>query len=157
MALLNLKHQQLAHQIGESNTLTISKNENFSNDQVYKMRIGEYEFIPEQKYIANRLVLNIYDQIEQAGHYDLMDYDGLHIATFGFNFARLESDLSVFNFNDNKDLLLKQNINVIDNPELDLTRYLKQTKKGTPLWKLCITFALIFLGLEILLIRFWKS
>jgi hypothetical protein len=47
------------------------------------------------------------------------------------------------------------NINVIDDINRDFAGVVTQMNEGTPLWKFCIIFVLIFLAAEILLIRFF--
>ena len=76
-----------------------------------------------------------------------------------FNYDRKESDLSVLS----KDELEKKvslsgftNINVINSEGIDLSHKISQLNEGKRLWKYFIIAALAFLGIEILLIRYFK-
>ena len=75
---------------------------------------------------------------------------------YAFNFNRLESDLNYI-----PEAELKSSLggilNVISSSDSNnLVEYIKTEESGTALWKWCIILVLLFLGLESLLLRFWK-
>jgi len=41
--------------------------------------------------------------------------------------------------------------------ETDFTQLIEATQQGKPLWKWCIILSLIFIAMEIALIRLWKN
>ena len=45
---------------------------------------------------------------------------------------------------------------ILDNTNANLSAEVKQIKDGVLLWKVCVILSLLFLLIEILLIRFWK-
>jgi hypothetical protein len=59
------------------------------------------------------------------------------------------------------EMLMKENniknYTTIDPTVIDLTKKLKQLTDGVSLWKYCIIFVLVFLFVETLLLRFWKT
>jgi hypothetical protein len=75
-----------------------------------------------------------------------------------FNYDRKESDLRVLS----KDELEKitslpgvTNMNVIDAEGKDLSHTISQLNEGKRLWKYCIIASLLFLAIEVLLIRYF--
>ena len=73
-----------------------------------------------------------------------------------FNENRLESDMHYTTQSDLKKLFGKQAINFLD-PQIDsITTTVNVKNKGTELWKLCLILSLVFIGIEILLIKFYS-
>ncbi len=69
------------------------------------------------------------------------------------NYNRTESNLLFYTNEELKEKYNSDNINILDKPEQNLSGIVTQLNEGTPLWKLCVIFALIFLAAEIILIR----
>ena len=117
---------------------------------------GPIEFIPRVTPVGPRLIVDPAGQITTAGFYSLMSEDQL-VGVYGFNYNRTESDLSHFS------AIELQEIYGNDYPVIEsqsLTAFataLSQKERGITLWRWCIIFALAFLGIEILLIRAWKT
>jgi hypothetical protein len=131
-----------------------------SNDNVFHLinKTLRFDIIPESRLMNTNTVISVHDQIDLAQNYNLISNDKL-IAVIAFNYDRKESDLNTFT----KDDLVKKaqqsgntNINVIDSEGKDLTHSIAQINEGKRLWKYCIIFALLFLAIEILLIRYFQ-
>jgi len=73
-----------------------------------------------------------------------------------FNFDRTESNLKFTEKADLKNIFNQKNQIVLDNTKANLSAEVKQIKDGVLLWKVCVILSLLFLLIEILLIRFWK-
>jgi hypothetical protein len=50
-----------------------------------------------------------------------------------------------------------KNIEVLTDKGLPLSESIKDMNQGTLLWKLFIILALVFLAIEVFLLRFWRS
>ncbi len=126
------------------------------SDQVFKLKNAKEVVIPEQKSILSMLILRVNNLIKQAGFYSLIDDKNKSLQDFAFNFNRKESDLAFFTSDELKSKL-PSNIKLMDlNAEASLTAMVGEKDQGIILWKWFVVFALIFLALESLIIRFWK-
>ncbi len=117
---------------------------------------GPSEFIPSQTQQGNHVILDVHDQVATAGFYDIT-FEGKLINKSAFNNDRKESDLSYALL---KDLMNLENssIHTMDLVATgDLSKVIGQRERGVVLWKYCLIFALIFLAIEVLLLRFWKT
>ncbi len=116
---------------------------------------GSTEFIPGLIRQKNNFLIDVTDQIEKDGVYDLLQNDNLK-ARLAFNYDRRESNLALADLEKIKDDI-GQNVNIIDeNLQAGLTHYISQKDQGFRLWKYCIVLALLFLAVETILLRFWK-
>ncbi|MNL18747.1 hypothetical protein D3C87_1399050 [compost metagenome] len=95
------------------------------------------------------------DQVKKAGFYDLKKADEL-LSVVAFNDGRLESDMHYANENEIKALFGKQNIAFYNSKKDALSMNVELKNKSSELWKLCLILAVVFLAIEIVLIRFFK-
>jgi hypothetical protein len=156
MALSSGNTRSLAYFIGKDNQLE-SENTNNSNEAVYKIKGEGGEFIPEQRRLGSRLNLGINNQVKRSGFYNLFLNPAEILDKFAFNYDRRESQMDFYALNE-----LKKNfgeaVTVLDGTYArDFKNILAGEKKGTPLWKYCLIFALIFLLIETLLLRLWND
>lgn len=147
--------------------LVIGKNEDIESDffansgeNVLHLRNDEMKFdiIPEIKNIENKSFISIHDQVKKAGNYSLTN-DQKIISYLSFNYDRSESDLSCFTSDELNQEVQKRTdlrLNTINPESVDLTHSVLQINEGVRLWKYCIVLALLFLAIEILLIRFTR-
>jgi len=153
MGISKAKKDKISYTIGVDQIIEV-ENESNDGDIVYKMT-GEEEFIPGQYSIGAKSVIDVNDQIKKAAFYSLK-LDNKELGKYAFNYNRLESDLNYIPEADLKSSLGNQ-VNLISNADSEnLTEYIKTEESGKALWKWFIILALIFLGLESLLLRFWK-
>ena len=132
-----------------------------ANDQVLHLENKELKFdvITESRLIGSSTQISVHDQVQQAGNYDLLSTGNL-LQVQSFNFDRHESDLSVYSGSELTEMTSKLNaatVNVIESEGKDLSHSIAQLNEGKRLWKYCIILTLIFLGVEILLIRFFQQ
>ena len=81
------------------------------------------------------------------------------IAGISFDFNRKESDLSCFSYSELKEQVANNNlfnIIILETTEKSITQSLTEINQGKKLWKLCVILALLFLAIEVLLLRFMK-
>ncbi|MEL7122686.1 MAG: BatA domain-containing protein [Bacteroidota bacterium] len=156
MAISASRTQQIAYTIGSDEVIE-QRHDNTGQDLVYKIKNEESgEFIPEQVTIGSNIFFTIGEQIKQAGFYNWFLNVTEPLGTIAFNYDRKESELSYFT-KDELGSITNPKIDVIDiNDSAVLTTLIEERSQGIVLWRLCLILALVFLAVEILLLRFWK-
>ncbi len=154
MAISSVSTSPISYTIGENRVVEI-ENQNDNQDIVYKV-IGEQEFIPSQLNAGGNILLNMGENITKSGIYDIKLSDDL-VRSVAFNYNKLESQLD---YNSTGDLsqLFGEGANIFSNQlEANFTQLIEEKDQGISFWKWCIILVLIFLAIEQLLLRFWKS
>ncbi|MGK0388234.1 MAG: hypothetical protein ACI94Y_000962 [Maribacter sp.] len=156
MALSSAKSKKIAQFIGKDEILEAS-NSLTGAETVYKMKGSAEEFIPEQRKIGSKVIIGINNQIKEAGFYNLFYTEDDLTEKFAYNYDRRESELDYLS-----DLELKEKVGasykvLASNAETDFTQYIGERSRGIVLWKWCLIAALIFLAIETLLLRFWRT
>lgn len=159
MALLSAATDPLYYTIGRDQVIELS-NTALQGDRTLTITTNEgtYEFIPGHQGRNRRLSLTLNNQVREAGHYQLKA-DREILKGLGFNYDRTES---MMEFNDAAGLegilqrYLKGSSGILSDKGKPLSETLKDMNQGTILWKLFIILALVFLAIEIILLRFWK-
>ena len=153
MSISKGKKDRIAYTIGNDKLI---ETDNISRDDeiVYTIK-GPSEFIPAQYNIGSKIMLDVKDQVKEAGFY-YITLDDEELANIAFNFNRLESDLRYIDVNQLTDQY-GSSMDVISTDANNLTEFIETEESGRPLWKWCIILVLVFLGLESLLLRLWKK
>ncbi len=154
IALLSGHDQPLFYTLGREESIEIPPVQT-NEKQLLKLVKGTQSIIPETRQIEGSMLLYTADQLRQPGIYDLKKQDST-AAVLAFNDNRSESDLSYFTTAELAKLVPKAKP-VLEAGKGSLKNALNESNFGLQLWKLCIILALIFLGIEILLIRFVKT
>lgn len=159
MALVGGEASQLAYTIGDDDQIQVSDIGRAvdNSEAIMKLKGEEGEFIPGQKVIGNQAFLSINNQLKEDGFYQLFRNAGEALAWFGFNFNRKESQLSYLSIEELKSRFTGKKVSFIDNVNSNLDQTVGELERGTVLWKWCIILTLIFLAIEILLLRLWKD
>lgn len=146
MGKSSLKIPKLFYTLGEKNELSLRLN--FKNESVLKLSRDKKSFIPLQSKQNSKLKL-FFDNIpKKAGHYALhKESDTLQYLSF--NYDRKESLLQYHNIDNLKDF------NVLDSVSKALES-VKSEVNINELWKWFVIFALIFLAIEILVLKFFE-
>ncbi|MBP7184658.1 MAG: BatA domain-containing protein [Saprospiraceae bacterium] len=130
--------------------------QNFEKDKVMKMKGLKEEFIPEQKLVGSKLILNIANQIPEAGFYNLYLDGNKLVQKFAYNYDRRESNMLNYSLSDLK-LFENNHIKLIDDSvDANFTQLIGQRDQGISLWKWCLILSLLFLLIESLLVRFFR-
>ena len=156
IAVSTQKKMSLYVTIGETKWIDLP-GINLTGDATLKVKSNNNEFIPEIRKAGNLTAVNLSDYTNVSGIYTLLQPgapEGNTNQTLALNYNRSESDLSFETAASLKERYNAANINVIDDINRDFAGVVTQMNEGTPLWKFCIIFVLIFLAAEILLIRF---
>ncbi|MEZ5025450.1 MAG: BatA domain-containing protein [Chitinophagales bacterium] len=154
MAVYKKNYPALYYYMGRDNLIELN-NTTSGNESIYKLTNGKYEFIPENRSIGTSTLLRINTTLPVDGIYAISSQN----KTFGlaaFNFDRTESVLDFASKETLKKYYSGKNQLVLDNTQANLAAEVKQIKDDILLWKVCVILSLLFLLIEILLIRFWK-
>jgi hypothetical protein len=153
MALSKVKREKLAYIIGRDNTIEVDRT--VSAEAVYKIK-GNTEFIPGQNNVGKKIRLDVKGQIKEAGYYGL-HLDNKELNRLAFNYNRQESNLDVSTISEIEAFTKNKKINIItEGEQKGLKQYVGERDKGIVLWKWFIVAALLFLLLEMVIIRFVK-
>ncbi len=152
MAIYTSNIRQLAYTIGVDHLIPLERNE-VNLDEEIKIT-GPAEFIPGISLLGSKVLLDVLEQVKSSGFYKVMQKEKL-IASLAFNYDRKESNLALTT---PEELAQHKNLKVWNvSDETDFTQLIESTQQGKPLWKWCIILSLIFIGMEIALIRLWKN
>jgi hypothetical protein len=156
MSISNAGVLKLSNTIGLDKIIPLPKM-NLSKDGHLKIIGNEMEFIPKQLVTADNTYLDEGDNIKKSGIYSVMKDDSL-LMKVAFNYNRKESKLEYIDI-DQVSEKLNKNVKIFDNKNknFNFTKVINAKQKGVELWKWAIFMALLFLAIEILLLRFWKN
>lgn len=155
----SLRSIPLSYQ-ASSNVVINIKNDLSSIDQPPHIKHvnGQLDVIPESRAINNSISLYTQGQITLPGFYEVIRNTNL-LLPLAFNYSRKESDLASLNNEQLLKLIVDKgfkNIELIDDIGSDITAQIKQGAEGKKLWKIFIILTLLFIGIEIALLRFLK-
>ena len=154
IALLSGHDQPLFYSLGRDQEIEIPAIET-SEKQLLKLTKGDHSIIPDTRQQEGSTLLYIADQLQEPGLYDLKKQDST-AAVLAFNDNRSESDMSYLSGVELAKLMPKD-VLILASGKGPVNNAITETNFGLQLWKLCIILALIFLAIEILLIRFYKT
>jgi hypothetical protein len=158
IALQSQPYQPLYHVLGRNYPILVT-GQALGSDEVFSLRRQDVEIIPEQRRVGNQAQLMVHDQIDTAGSYDL--YTGVSnlIKGISFNYDRRESLLKAYSSDELATIITDigmPNTQILDSDGADFKQILQGFRMGRQLWQWCIVLALLFLALEVVLLRFWK-
>lgn len=154
MALQSSQQEALYYELDQTNIrISDSKLAKSTESPLHIVGYGQ-DFIPMQRFSGGELLIDLKDELTKAGHYTLTR-EGIDITTLSFNYNRRESHLDFFNVDELKSTieLLGHHVDVINDSNEVLIQTISQLYNGTILWKYFIILALIFIALEIILLR----
>jgi len=155
MALSGGNAGKASYVLGKDEVIEV-ENKLSGADAIYKMKGAKDEFIPRQKAAGAKILITPGEQAEQAGFYNVYAGDENAGALVALNYDRKESQLEYYSPSELKELYPQENIRLLDVVATDLGGIVKEMEQGIILWKWCIALALLFLGAEVLLLRFLK-
>lgn len=147
---LSYKHSELSYTIGQNNEIEVKAE--LQKDDILQISNEEISFIPLQQIGNASVKINVSDQPQKSGFYQLKDKEKL-IKTLAFNYDRKESKLS---YVDIKSLAeTTKNITYYDSVQTVLNTINKDYKTSS-LWQLFLVAAILFLLVEVGLLKFLK-
>jgi len=160
IAIYSQAEQTLFYTINKDDVVETS-NRQLTNESVYHINDaynGTFDIIPEHKAEELKTTLLLHGQVTNAGNYFLA-LGKEKVTGLSFNYNRKESNLYCYTSEE----LVQQyetagfsNFRMLENGAKSLTQTLSESFQDKKLWKLCIVLVLIFLGIEVLLLRFMK-
>lgn len=158
-SLQSLTSLQQTFQISKNINIPISS-ENSNRELRFNIKNEKQsiDIIPNAYTNNNSINLNIKEHLINDGFYDIFNKDK-QFSSVAFNYTRDESNLIFVNINKIKEMFQNKKINISylsSNQSNNITQQIKDQTLGVQLWKWFIIFALIFILLEILTIKFYK-
>jgi hypothetical protein len=159
MSILSLKPSPIYYKTAVNEVISLNNTSNFSDKPLHIVKDDKkVDVIPEHRLVNNSTALFTQNQITDAGHYNVEE-NNISVKDLAFNFDRKESEMSFMsqeelqNQIDEKGL---KNVSIIMPNEKSLTNALQEVNDGKKLWKMFLILALVFLAVEILIIRIFK-
>jgi len=146
IATNSLPLPNLYFNIGEENYFAVAVQ--LPQDHILKLKSTEVDFIPLQKNTSNKVTITTTDMPSKAGIYGVFDKE-LEIEKVSYNYSRKESDLRYLNA---ATWLGTENYNTINS----LFEKVAQNDNIRNLWKWFVIFALLFLVIEMFLLKILK-
>ncbi|MFL0352711.1 BatA domain-containing protein [Xanthomarina sp. GH4-25] len=142
----SLKTSELYFTIGEENRFDVPIT--LQQDDILTLSLGEENLIPQQQYFNNKVQITTTETPNIAGTYKVNNKSEL-IEQISYNYKRDESILRY------QDLSTAKNIHVSQSVS-NLFDTLKSDSKINELWKWFVIFALGFLAIEMLILKYFK-
>jgi hypothetical protein len=146
IARSSYKLPKIQYTIGDQNEIEL--NYNINTDEVLQMTSSKKSYIPLQNKQHSKLKITTEDLPEKAGHYAL-HYKSDTLQFLSYNFDRNES---VFRYLDLEELFSDFSTETIESS----LNFIKSSVKIKSIWKWFVIFALVFLALEMLILKFFK-
>lgn len=162
VAALSVRQEPMAYSF-DQNTFTIEVND-IPKTASFKLRRGKLEIIPVQNLIGKQLTIELPkanqladNQSIESGYYELV-LDGKVERLVAFNHDNKESMMDFYSVDELKSIFKgNKNVQIFDKiDDADFVKTFKDQNFGEALWKYFLVAALIFLAIEILLVRLMK-
>lgn len=160
IAVTSLRPQPLFYKLNTGSTIRLRSEGLTSEAPPHIVGYGtKMDMIPEMRVINNYMNLFVDKQLALAGFYNVV-WQGSVKQNLAFNYDRLESNLIFLTLEELKDIISKnslKNYSLIDHKNTSsVAKAIQLEANGTKLWKWCLLFSLLFIAIEICLIRFLK-
>ncbi len=152
-AMLNNFKNEIYYQCGQTDGIETDLKYQKENNIQFKM--GKFNYSPEVINTNGNITLNTNGEIETAGNYTLSSSaSDSTLSAISFNYNRNESDCRTFNETEMQKKADEMGAELFTKSAEKLASEISVAQKGSPMWKWCIILVLLFLLIEILLIRF---
>jgi len=130
------------------NSVTIDIPVTLTKDNILKVSKGEFELIPQQQSLANRVSLTFDENLLVDGIYTVKENEK-SISSISFNYTRNESELNY---------LSVERLNATSRATsiVSLFEMMEKDNTVTELWKWFVILAILFLLVEILIQKYLK-
>jgi Aerotolerance regulator N-terminal/CARDB len=162
VAALSVRQEPTAYSF-EQNTFTVEVND-IPKTASFKLRKGKLEIIPVQNLNGKQLTIELPkanqladNQSIESGYYELV-LNGKVERLVAFNHDNKESMMDFYSADELKSIFNgNKNVQVFDKiDDADFVKTFKDQNFGVALWKYFLIAALVFLAIEILLVRLMK-
>lgn len=155
IAAYSRRNEQPLYQLLSQPLLSVNA-DSLSENKLISLK-GKTQVTPSQRVINKKVLIDLAGLDLEAGHYEAtVDADTLN--TLAFNQIKSESMMKSLSEETLVDFFGGQAdvYNITSSSAAAMTEVLKENYQGTSLWKYALMLALLFVLLEVLLIRFWK-
>jgi hypothetical protein len=142
------KLPQLYHVVGDENKFEIKATLN--RDEILSLKNSRQQFIPQQQIKANAVSINTSEQPNKAGIYGVYKANTL-LSNISYNYDRDESILTYLTLTD----FVNDTVSLSNNLDFTLND-IKSKNQISELWKWFVIFALAFLLIEVLFLKYLK-
>ncbi|WP_299437220.1 BatA and WFA domain-containing protein [uncultured Aquimarina sp.] len=142
----SLKLSDISYTIGQTNTYDVPIS--LGQDGILSLESSEESIVPLQQSFATKVRITTDEVPSKAGIYALKDKEKL-IHNVSYNYNTSESDLQYYNLSTTAEYEVSDSV-------ITLFEQIKEETSIHELWKWFIIFALIFLLIEILLLKYLK-
>lgn len=146
MGFESLAQESLYSTIGNGLNLVIPVQ--LQKDAILKITKTDFEFIPQQQLLTNKVALTFVDNPKEDGNYKVISGDKT-LKTISFNYPRTESNLEYADFE-------QLNASSKQSSIADLFEDLEKDDRIKELWKWFVILALLFALIEIGIQKFMK-
>ena len=155
MAVLGVNSANIAHDI-EASTFVKLNGSTKSSDEVLSLNKDEVEIIPNQLFNKSKVILQTKGALLESGFYEVRSNKSDFFELVALNYSRQESEMEYYAQDDLRASYPESNIAVMSNNIVEINESVKLLDKGKSLWKWFVIIALVFLFIEIILLRLWK-
>ncbi|MFT4970642.1 MAG: hypothetical protein ACI9O4_002403 [Chitinophagales bacterium] len=153
MAILGAKNVDIAYPIEASTKIYLSELPS-NEESILRLVKDEMEIIPAKSILNGNLLLTVPGMSLSSDIYKVQDISNEYYAEVALNYNRSEGDLSFYSEDELKENFANSNVQILQNNLAIIKDNVKQMEDGKSFWKLCLILALLFLAIEILLLRF---
>ncbi|MRH99707.1 hypothetical protein GH721_04095 [Kriegella sp. EG-1] len=146
IGIKSLESPKLYATIGNNTSIDLAIK--LATDDILKLKMNDYEFIPQQQSFNNKVNLKFFENPIKAGIYSVIDKKTAY-QNLSFNYSRMESNLIYSNLVNVKESFKSSSIG-------NLFETLQKDSSITELWKWFVILALSFLILEIFIQKFLR-
>lgn len=146
MGKQSLQLPRLFYTIGKQNTIEIPTE--LGKDEVLHLQNNEEDFIPQQQRFSKKVMINTGDLPEKSGTYQILK-KGESVGHISFNYDRAENSMNFADMSTIKGAEVRQNVAKFFTNEINKNQISR-------LWKWFVIFALIFLLIEVAILKFLK-
>jgi len=147
MAMRSLPLADLYYESGRQNTFAVPVN--LSQDEILQIRDSVSTFIPLQQTKANQVIITTLDEPRESGNYSI-EKEGEIIEGISYNYNRSESRLQYLEAEDWQNARNYNNV-------ASMFDTIAEENSINSFWKWFVIFALVFLILELLVLKFYKN
>jgi len=135
-------------------TVVYPLGESLTSNEIVKLSDGTNEITPDQRVSGKNLIMELPKNQLNAGHYTILKDENV-LGTIAFNQSKTESSTERYSIEELGTITQANHISLIQAEDaLQVDRELTSGIKGTNLWKYALMLALIFLFVEVILIRY---
>ncbi len=146
MARLSLPLPKLYYEIGEVSSFAVPVK--LGPDEILTIKDSVQSFIPLQQTKANSVEINTKDEAPNSGNFSI-ENNGEWVQNISYNYPRKESDLQYIKPGNPEGVQLSNSV-------AKMFDEIAQANQINSFWKWFVIFAVIFLLLEMLILKFYK-